>query len=153
ARAIEPDYLYYAMMRWHKPLRRAAQGSTFDAITARQFRQLRCCLPTSHEERLAIVQRLSAVDDAVAASEAKYEAGRRLKIALLQRLLTQGAPGRHARFKQTKIGEIPDSWDVVPLRSVATTVSGIALNSEREARSHPCRYLTVINVQRERLDL
>jgi type I restriction enzyme, S subunit len=153
ARTVEPDYLYYAMARWHKPLRRAAQGSTFDAITARQFRQLSCCLPTHEEERLAIVQRLSAADDAVTASETKLVAARRLKIALLQRLLTQGVPGRHTRFKPTKVGEIPESWDVIPLHSVATTVSGIALNSEREARSHPCRYMTVINVQRERLDL
>jgi len=87
---VDPDYLYFGMMRWHLPLRRAAQGSTFDAITARHFRQLRCCLPRDEEEQQEIALRLKLADDALAATEAKLKAARNLKSALMQQLFTRG---------------------------------------------------------------
>lgn len=37
-------------------------------------------------------------------------------------LLTRGLPGRHTRFKQTEIGEVPDEWEVVTL--AAACVNG-----------------------------
>lgn len=117
-KGISSEYLYQAMTRWYLPLRRAAQGSTFDAVTARHFRQLRCCLPTDSNEQEAIAKRLSLADEAIAAAEAKITAARRLKTALMQQLFTRGIPGRHSRFRQTKIGEIPASWEVVPMSSV-----------------------------------
>lgn len=115
---IPSEYLYQAMTRWHLPLRRAAQGSTFDAVTARHFRQLRCCLPTDPIEQKAIAELLQLADNAIAAAEAKLTAARRLKTALMQQLFTRGIPGRHSRFKQTKIGEIPESWELSPLRQL-----------------------------------
>jgi type I restriction enzyme S subunit len=115
ATAIEPDYLFHAMTRWRLPLRRAVQGSTFEAITARQFRQLKCCLPKNREERLAIVNILNQSDWAVQAAQARLEKAERVKTALFQQLFTKGLPGRHQRFKQTKLGEIPEEWDVLPL--------------------------------------
>lgn len=124
ATGIEPDYLYYAMTRWHLPLRRAAQGSTFDAITARHFRQLRCCVPINNYERTAIVEHLKLADEVIDAAEAKLAAARRLKTALMQQLFTRGIPGRHMFFKQTKIGEIPQTWDVIKLKKCGTLGSG-----------------------------
>ncbi len=38
----------------------------------------------------------------------------------MQELLTRGLPGRHTRFKQTPIGEVPEEWEVVPVISVLT---------------------------------
>jgi len=107
--------------------------------------------PRQEQERIAKV--LRTANDASAAGEAKLKAALRVKTALMQQLFTRGIPDRHEHFKKTKIGEIPEAWDVVPLGKLATAVSGIALNSDRQARFHPRRYLTVINVQRERLDL
>lgn len=131
----------------------AAQGSTFDAITARHFRQLKCCVPKSEEERRAISERLNLADDALVSAEAELRAARRLKTALMQQLFTRGVAGHYSCFKQTRIGEIPEDWEVLPLGKVATVVSGIALNSDREPRFHPRQYITVIHVQRECLSL
>jgi type I restriction enzyme S subunit len=150
---IDADYLYHAMARWHIPLLRAAQGSTFDAVTARHFRQLRCCLPISGGEQKAIAERLNLADEAITAAEAKLAAAQRLKTALMQQLFTRGVPGRHTRFQQTKVGEIPKGWELLPLGKLATIVSGIALNTDRAPQLNPHQYLTVIHVQRERLDL
>jgi type I restriction enzyme S subunit len=32
--------------------------------------------------------------------------------------MTRGLPGRHTRFKQTEIGEVPETWEVTPIQSV-----------------------------------
>jgi type I restriction enzyme S subunit len=36
---------------------------------------------------------------------------------MMAELLTRGLPGRHTRFKQTEIGEVPEGWEVVSLES------------------------------------
>lgn len=130
---VEPEYLYYAMTRWHLPLRRAAQGSTFDAITARHFRQLRCCVPKNSNERTAITEHLKLADEALTAAEAKLIAARRLKTALMQQLFNRGIPGRHKHFKQTKIGEVPQAWDVIKIKKCGMLGSGGT--PERENKS------------------
>jgi type I restriction enzyme S subunit len=109
---VSPEYLYQAMTRWRLPLRRAAQGSTFDAVTARHFRQLRCCLPSDPVEQEAIAKWLNMADQTIAVTETKLTAAWRLKTALMQQLFTRGVPGRHRRFRQTKIGEIPECWEL-----------------------------------------
>jgi type I restriction enzyme S subunit len=115
---------------------------------------LRVYLPRpSSEEQAIIAWMLRTADDAHSAAEAKLTAARRLKTALMQQLFTRGMPGRHTRFKQTKIGEIPEEWELIPLGKATSIVSGVALNSDRKPRSNPYKYLTVIHVQRERLDL
>lgn len=104
-------------------------------------------------EQRQITHILETVDRTSAATRAKLAAALTLRTGLMQELFTRGISHRHSDFKRTKIGLVPDSWDVVPLGRCATVVSGIALNNDREARFHPRQYLTVINVQRERLDL
>jgi type I restriction enzyme S subunit len=71
-----------------------------------------------------------------------------MKTALLQHLLTKGLPGRHTSFKRTKIGSLPEQWDVPPLKALGDIEAGVALNQERAPRSNIYQYLTVINVQR-----
>lgn len=112
---VDADYLYHAMARWRMPLLRAAQGSTFDAVTARHFRQLRCCLPNERDEQKSIAERLNLADDAIMAAEAKLTAAQRLKTALMQQLFTRGIPGRHTSFRKTKVGVIPEGWKLKTL--------------------------------------
>ncbi len=145
-------YLYYLLVFLRPLLERFGAGTTFASITRRDIRDIRFSLPPPHEQSV-IDEILIGVDELLAGAEKKLAMARLLKTALMQQLFTSGVPGRHKGFKQTKIGLIPDNWDVLPLGKIATVVSGIALNSDREARFHPRQYLTVINVQRERLDM
>ena len=39
-----------------------------------------------------------------------------------EQLLTKGMPGRHTRFKQTDLGEIPEDWEVLPVGQVTESV-------------------------------
>jgi len=145
---VEPDYLFHALARWHLPLRRAAQGSTFEAITARHFRQLKCCLPMNPAERYVIADCLNLVDSALSAANTELQCAERMKTALLQELFRKGLPGRHTSFKKTKIGTLPEQWDVPPLKELADIEAGVALNQDRAPRSNIYQYLTVVNVQR-----
>lgn len=154
ATTIEADYLYYAMMRWHLPLLRAAQGSTFDAITARHFQQLRCMVPTNKNERVAIAKRLNLANEAVAAAEAKLSAAQRLKTALMQQLFTRGIPGRHDRFQRTKWFEAPASWTPRQLRQIAEVEAGFTMGRDLSGNALvEVAYLTVVNVQDGGFDL
>ena len=80
-------------------------------------------LPSLPEQR-KIAAILSSVDDAIEKTQAVIDQVQVVKRGLMQELLTRGLPGRHTRFKQTEIGEIPVEWGVVELASVATVERG-----------------------------
>jgi len=63
-------------------------------------------------EQSCMAELFRSVDFLLAKVQAELAAARRLKTALMQQLFTRGIPGRHTRFKQTKIGLIPEEWDL-----------------------------------------
>lgn len=107
--------------------------------------------PLPEQKKIAAV--LSSVDETIAKTESVIAQLQIVKKAMMEQLLTKGMPGRHTRFKQTEIGEIPEEWEVVPLYSVATVQTGIAKGKAvgEEALSVP--YLRVANVQDGFIDL
>jgi type I restriction enzyme, S subunit len=109
--------------------------------------------PVSVERQRTILRVLNIADETIRVAHTELENAKRLKTALLQQLFTKGLPGRHQRFKQTRIGEIPDEWDTPKLRSFADVEAGVALNEDRAPRSNAHQYLTVVNVQRGRVTL
>lgn len=86
AEDVHPGFLYHALQRWKIALQRVGQGTTFDAITAKHFRQLRVAVPPSEEQR-AIAAILDAADAAIERTREAVSAVERLKRALMQRLL------------------------------------------------------------------
>ena len=64
------------------------------------------------------------MDDAIEKTQAAIDQVQVVKRGLMQELLTRGLPGRHMRFKQTEIGDIPEGWEVVALSSVASVERG-----------------------------
>lgn len=71
--------------------------------------------PLPEQKKIAAI--LSSVDAAIRATQAVIDQARRVKDGLLQDLLTRGIG--HSRFKQTEIGEIPESWDCVRTPAIA----------------------------------
>jgi len=78
--------------------------------------------PLQEQRRIAAV--LQAADDAVTTAQAVIDQTEKVKRGLVEQLLTRGMPGRHTRFKMTEIGEVPESWEVVPLEAVADVCNG-----------------------------
>ena len=80
------------------------------------------CPPLPEQGKIAAI--LSSVDDAIEKTQAVIDQIQILKRGLMQELFTRGLPGRHTRFKQTEMGEIPEEWEAVELASVATVERG-----------------------------
>ena len=80
-------------------------------------------LPPLHEQR-KIAAILSSVDEAIEGTQAVIDQLQVVKKAMMADLLTRGIPGRHKKFKQTEIGEVPETWEVVRLGDVGDWLSG-----------------------------
>jgi len=64
-------------------------------------------------EQMEIAEILSSVDDAIEKTDAIIEETKQLKKGLMQKLFAEGIG--HTRFKETKIGRIPEAWKVIRL--------------------------------------
>jgi hypothetical protein len=65
------------------------------------------------------VQIFELVETAIESARREYYAALNVKAALVQQLFVRGMPGRHRRFKQTKIGQIPREWSIESLSLAA----------------------------------
>lgn len=107
--------------------------------------------PQLEQQRIAAI--LSSVDEAIEVTQAVIDQLQVVKKAMMAELLMRGLPGRHTRFKQTEIGEVPEEWEVLPLGQVAEVAYGLTVNAQRRASAITRPYLTVANVQQEGFDL
>jgi len=111
------DYVVDQEHFWYL-CRLASEGTTNRVrLSPERFEELDFVLPPLPEQR-RIAEILSSIDDAIERTEAVVERVQEVTRALAQELLTRGMPGRHTRFKQTAVGEIPERWEVVRLGDV-----------------------------------
>jgi len=106
--------------------------------------------PLSEQKKIAHI--LSTVQRAIEAQERIIQTTTELKRALMHKLFTEGL--RNEPQKQTEIGPVPESWEVVPLSECAVVQTGIAKGRKvnaKEAVEVP--YLRVANVQDGYLEL
>jgi len=111
ATGVEAKFLWHALRRAVSGLVRVSQGSTFAAVNRADICGLEVPLPSPAEQR-KIAAILSSVDNAIEKTQTVIDQVQVVKRGLTQELLTRGLPGRHTRFKQTEIGEIPEEWAV-----------------------------------------
>ena len=106
--------------------------------------------PLPEQKKIAHI--LSTVQRAIEAQERIIQTTTELKKTLMHKLFTEGL--RNEPQKQTEIGPVPESWEVVPLTECAVVQTGIAKGRKvkpDEAIELP--YLRVANVQDGYLDL
>ncbi len=87
-----------------------AQGMTRYNLSKRYFLQLEIPKPRL-EEQNKIIEILSTIDITIEKTATIIEETQQLKKGLMQKLFTEGIG--HTRFKETKIGKIPEKWEVV----------------------------------------
>lgn len=81
-------------------------------ISKEKLTALEILIPPLPEQR-KIAAILSSVDEAIEKTQAVIDQVQVVKKGLMQELLTKGLPGRHQKFKQTEVGTIPESWEVI----------------------------------------
>jgi len=92
------------------------RGATIKGITRDCLEQIRLNIPPLPEQK-KIAHILSTVQRAIEAQERIIQTTTELKKALMHKLFTEGL--RHEPQKQTEIGPVPESWEVVPLEQIA----------------------------------
>jgi type I restriction enzyme, S subunit len=75
------------------------------------FEELALSLPPLGEQK-KIAAILASVEEAIDATQAVIDQLQIVKKSMMAGLLTRGLPGRHTRFKQTEVGEVPVTWEV-----------------------------------------
>jgi type I restriction enzyme S subunit len=102
--------------------------------------------PLAEQRKIAVI--LSSVDDASEATQAVIAQLHVVKKAMMAELLTRGLPGRHARFKQTEIGEVPESWQVVRAGELCSVITKGATPAEQTRDGGEVPFLKVYNLDR-----
>jgi len=78
-------------------------------------------IPSMHEQQ-KIATLLSAIQRVIEQQERLIVLTTELKKALMHKLFTEGTFGE--KQKQTEIGPVPESWDIVPIGGLGTCVTG-----------------------------
>ena len=120
---VTKEFLAFLLSHEARALAGKAGQTTQSNINGRILKDHEVLLPPLAEQR-KIAAILSSVDDAIEKTQAVIDQVEVVKRGLMQELLTRGLPGRHTRFKQTEIGEIPEVWDVQRLGDVTSIPTG-----------------------------
>ena len=119
---VDSLFASYALSSATQVFKTDNRGTTIKGVTKKELRDLPLLLPPLPEQK-KIAEILGSVDESIRATKAVIEQTKKVKKGLLQQLLTRGIG--HTRFKQTEIGEIPESWEVVRLGDIMPTSEGI----------------------------
>jgi len=120
-----PAYIYY-LVKWAEVrsqlIQRMTGTSGRQRIPASALDEVVLGIPPLPEQK-KIAAVLLSVDAAIEKTEAVIAQLQVVKKAMMEQLLTKGLPGRHTRFKQTELGEIPEEWEVETIRNLALHVT------------------------------
>lgn len=114
----DPKFYYFAMLALELPSR--GYNRHFKTLKERSLP----LPPLPEQKKIAYI--LSTVQRAIEAQERIIQTTNELKKALMHKLFTEGL--RNEPQKQTEIGPVPESWEVVPLGELVNFVTG-KLNS------------------------
>jgi type I restriction enzyme S subunit len=122
---IEIDFLYYLFWSEHvmPKAKTLVSGSTpsRQRVDPKAFYKIGVPVPPLHEQsRIAHV--LTTVQIAIDQQDRLIALTRKLEIALMKKLFTEGLRGE--KQKETEIGLIPESWQVVDLGGLAKIGNG-----------------------------
>ena len=123
----DKEFLFFNLLRTQVRTELAGkmEGSTGrQRLNKSSLESLEITLPPLPEQR-AIARALRAVQAARETRQREVELERERKTILMQHLFTKGTRGELT--KMTEFGEVPESWQVVPLKRIATLRRGFDL--------------------------
>jgi type I restriction enzyme S subunit len=118
---LDAEYLRYHLMFLRNDLLSQRYGGAQPNISQQIIRSQTVAYPPLSEQK-SIAHTLLTVQRAIAAQERIIQTTTELKKALMQKLFTEGLRGEPQ--KETEIGLVPESWEVVPLGDIAKVGNG-----------------------------
>lgn len=137
------DFLYHFLVGYEDKWDKLSQGSTFTAVNGNDIKKIKLPLPPLEEQK-KIADILSTVDKKIAFVEENINATEELKKALMQKLLTEGIG--HTEFKDSELGRIPQSWEVVKFKEITKVRQGlqIPISKRKKEKCENCyEYITI----------
>tara|TARA_R110002049_G_scaffold52872_26_gene148362 strand:- start:60380 stop:61669 length:1290 start_codon:yes stop_codon:yes gene_type:complete len=150
---LYPPFAHYFLggPKARKYLMAVATQTALTGITTKDYFGVPTPLPPLSEQK-KIAEVLSSADEAIAATKAVIDQTKQVKKGLLQTLLTKGIG--HTKFKQTELGEIPESWEILKLSD-----SGISVIDGDRGKAYPkaadfadegyCLFLSAKNITKD----
>lgn len=119
SKVLKP-YIYYYLK--NSDLNSVISGGAQPQITRQPISAFKILFPESKKEQQKIAEILGAVDEDIAKTQEVIKATEKLKRGLMQQLFTRGIG--HTKFKETKIGQIPEEWEVKKIGDLGDVVTG-----------------------------
>ena len=125
---INPAFLYYSILTQYfiSKIEKLQRGANYPAIRDSDLRDQFINVPFLPEQR-KISYVLGMVQKAIEKQDRLIKITTELKKALMQKLFTEGLYGEQQ--KETEIGMVPESWEVVRLGKYAYIENGYAFKS------------------------
>ena len=125
-------------------------GTAYNFFSLKQIKEIKIIKPPLSEQK-QIASILSNVDDTLQKTNQIIEQTQRLKKGMVQKLLTRGIG--HTKFKRTKIGEIPEKWEIVKLDSICNKITDGTHHSPVNIDVGDFLYITAKNIKTHGIDL
>lgn len=121
---VLPEYVYQYLTSSEgvKKLKGIASSTAQPALSLGKVKQLNIPLPKDIKCQQKIADILSSVNETVQKTNQIIQKTEFLKQELTKTLLTKGI--NHKNFKKTKVGVVPENWNIVSLKEVTKIASG-----------------------------
>jgi type I restriction enzyme, S subunit len=130
---ISSEFLHFQFVQRYSEIRGITGSDDRSGLNMSLIRDIDLMVPPIHEQR-NIAYVLTLAQRAIAQQEGLLKITSELKKVLLHQLFTEGL--RRGKQKETEIGLIPESWDVVPLGSLAKVGNGSTPKRDNEGYWH-----------------
>ena len=137
----DSKFLYYFLLNFD--LKRFSTGTGVPTLNRNIVHTEKVLLPPVYEQQ-KIAEILTTVDDKLEIINTQITQTQELKKGLMQQLLTKGIG--HTKFKDSVLGVIPESWEVVELGDVTKLQGGFAFKSTDASLVGGIRWLKIANV-------
>ena len=114
-------FYYFFSNHFYERVMRLSAKNSVDSVRRSMISDMEIPLPPLPEQQ-KIAEILSTVDAKIEVIDQQINETQALKKGLMQRLLTKGIG--HTEFKDSALGEIPKSWEVVSIDEIAKVTAG-----------------------------
>ena len=125
-------------------LRKLGQGSSVIHIYSSGLQEVILSLPPLPEQK-KIASILTSVDEVIENTQKQIDKLQDLKKATMNELLTKGIG--HTEFKDSELGQIPKSWEALPLGDIVNLKQGVQVDLKFQKTEVTEGYLPFLRIE------